>query len=93
MAILELAVATGFRRVIVLDVAAVGVSRGIPTLDLCWEIRERFPALEIVTGGGVRSRGDLEAADRAGADEVLIASAAHDGSLAAADLRATPRAK
>jgi len=71
----------GFRTVIVLDVARVGVGQGTGTEALCIAIRERYPAMEIITGGGVRSWDDVNRLADCGIDGVLVASAIHDGTL------------
>ena len=75
------AVAIGYRRLIVLDVAAVGGTDGPTTLDRVRQLRRRHPAVELWTGGGVRDRDDLRRCHDAGADAVLVASALHDGTL------------
>jgi len=77
----------GVERLILLDLAAVGMGTGIPTLQLCQSVRSRHSHLRIVTGGGVNSTDDLRAAKAAGADGLLIASALHDGRVTAADLK------
>lgn len=71
----------GFRTVIVLDVARVGVGSGTGTEALCTAIRERYPAMEIITGGGVRNWDDVNRLADCGIDGVLVASAIHDGTL------------
>ena len=76
----------GVRQIIVLDLAAVGTGSGIPTLNLCREIKRRWPDLKVISGGGVRSPACLESARQAGLDGLLIASALHDGRLKAEDL-------
>lgn len=76
----------GIQTLIVLDLAAVGMGQGTPTLALCQTLRERYPKMELVTGGGVRDRGDLQALEESGCDGVLIASALHDGRLTRDDL-------
>ena len=81
------AVDCGFQQFVVLDLAAVGTSNGTPTLGLCSELRELVPDGFIITGGGIRGVGDLKAAEDAGVDAVLVASALHDGSLTPEDLR------
>jgi uncharacterized protein related to proFAR isomerase len=35
----------------------------------------------IITGGGVRDKGDLKTLERAGVNEVMIATALHNGSF------------
>jgi len=71
----------GFRTVIVLDVARVGIGQGTGTEALCIAIRERYPAMEIITGGGVRSWDDVNRLADCGIDGVLVSSAIHDGTL------------
>src|SRR5262249_16882438 len=48
------AVECGVRRLIVLDLARVGVGGGPGTEDLCRRLTSSFPFLEVVAGGGVR---------------------------------------
>lgn len=75
------AVDAGVRSMIVLDLAGVGLAAGVPTVDLCRRLRENFPTLELVTGGGVRDLGDLQTLQAAGCDAVLVAGALHDGRI------------
>jgi phosphoribosylformimino-5-aminoimidazole carboxamide ribotide isomerase len=77
----------GIRRMIVLDVAQVGVDAGICTGALCRRLRASYPSLEIISGGGVRHVDDLTELAEAGCDAALVASALHDGRLTATDLR------
>ena len=86
--IADQAVAVGFRRLLVLDLASVGVDRGPASAGLCRELRHAYPQLELLTGGGVRNVGDLRHLSASGCDAVLVASALHDGRLKAADLAA-----
>lgn len=76
----------GIRRAIVLDLADVGSGQGTSTLPLVRELRDRFPDLEIIAGGGVRGPDDLRQLQAAGAAAALVASALHDGRLTPADL-------
>lgn len=85
--IARVAIQAGVQRFIVLDLAGVGVSGGITTLELCRDIRQVASSIEIVTGGGVRNIDDIHAADEAGCDGLLVASALHDGRLAVDDVR------
>lgn len=80
------AVEIGFERMIVLDLAAVGTGSGPQVVDLCRGIRARHPKLELISGGGVRSTGDLGSFHAVGCDGVLVASALHDGRMTASDL-------
>lgn len=76
----------GIRRLIVLDLAAVGVDGGCPTLPLCRDLRSRFPEIEITTGGGLRDKADLRGLADAGCNAALIASSLHDGRLSREEL-------
>lgn len=77
--VLDRVIAKGVRSLIVLDLTAVGANEGPSTLPLCQQIRERYPKLELLTGGGVRNASDLARLGEVGVDGVLIASAIHDG--------------
>ena len=77
----RVAAETGVAGVLVLDTAAVGTGRGVPTLPLCRTLRAAFPGLRLLTGGGVRGPADVTAAGEAGVDELLVATALHDGRL------------
>jgi phosphoribosylformimino-5-aminoimidazole carboxamide ribotide isomerase len=80
------AIDLGLTRMLVLDLAAVGVNQGTPTLEFCARLRGEFPFLEIITGGGIRDVGDLKALRRNGVDYALVASALHDGRLTLEEL-------
>lgn len=73
----DAAVQTGFRRLIVLDLAGVGTGQGVATGELCARLRQRFPDLWLATGGGVRNPADLQMLRDIGLDAVLVASALH----------------
>lgn len=78
----EMAWRAGFRRLIVLDVAAVGVAGGPTTLELCRTLRAAHAWPELISGGGVRDERDIQALANAGCDGVLVASALHQGRCA-----------
>jgi phosphoribosylformimino-5-aminoimidazole carboxamide ribotide isomerase len=80
------AIALGVRRLIVLDLAGVGVGKGVGTGELCRTIRSAAPGVELITGGGVRDVADLELLAGGGVDAVLVASALHDGRIGRADI-------
>ena len=67
------AVERGIGRVLVLDLADVGVQKGTSTLELIRGIRREYPRLEIIAGGGVRGPDDLRSLAAAGADAALVA--------------------
>jgi len=75
--------AAGVSRLIVLELARVGTGLGPGGVDLIRELRARFPDVELLAGGGVRGRPDLDALTSAGASAVLAASAIHDCRLSA----------
>jgi phosphoribosylformimino-5-aminoimidazole carboxamide ribotide isomerase len=81
-----LAVDMGVRRMIVLDLARVGMGSGTATEGLCLCLLGMFPDLELITGGGVRNASDLRRLQDCGVRGALVASALHDGRLTAADL-------
>lgn len=80
------AVECGVQSMIVLDLARVGMASGAGTHDLCRQIRTRWPKLELIGGGGVRSLADLQALHAAGYDAALVASSLHDGMVTAHEL-------
>jgi HisA/HisF family protein len=69
-------------RVIVMTLERVGADAG-PDLDTLRAVRERAPAAQVVGAGGIRHADDLARAREAGAYGWLVASALHDGRLAA----------
>jgi phosphoribosylformimino-5-aminoimidazole carboxamide ribotide isomerase len=78
LALIEEAVRTGVRAVIVLDLDRVGSGAGVD-LMLGVRIRQEHPDLELLVGGGIASKRDLAAAASAGYDGALVASALHEG--------------
>lgn len=85
--IAQLAWDSGFRRMIVLDLAGVGTGQGVAQGRLLGELKRRFPELYLVSGGGVRNLEDLRQLHRHGCDAALVASALHAGGLGGEDLR------
>lgn len=71
----------GVKTLIVLDLARVGSGTGTGTEPLLHAIRNEFPDLGLIAGGGVRHWEDVERLGEAGATGVLVASALHDGTL------------
>ncbi|MCC7421518.1 MAG: hypothetical protein IT428_14635 [Planctomycetaceae bacterium] len=82
------AIEAGVQRMIVLDLAAVGVGEGPASLTLCGRLRDLFPQLNLVTGGGIRGPGDLALVRSARVDGVLVATALHHGGVTRADIDA-----
>lgn len=79
--IVEAVARVRYRRLIVLDLAAVGTDGGPATMDLCREIRQLGIVSELISGGGVRDDSDVNKLCEAGCDRVLVASALHAGKL------------
>jgi phosphoribosylformimino-5-aminoimidazole carboxamide ribotide isomerase len=85
VALAEQAAAAGASAIIVLDLARVGTGVGIDH-GLLAALRRRLPRTELLAGGGVLERRDLERLDDVGCDGVLLASALHAGRITAHDL-------
>jgi phosphoribosylformimino-5-aminoimidazole carboxamide ribotide isomerase len=81
------AVQVGVGRVLVLDLARVGVGSGPGSRALCRCLVAELPHVEVSVGGGVRGRDDLDQLRMDGLHAVLVASALHDGSLRREDLQ------
>jgi phosphoribosylformimino-5-aminoimidazole carboxamide ribotide isomerase len=79
--IADRAVDCGLQRMIVLDLAAVGVDAGPLTVKPCERIRANHGDIELISGGGVRNLDDVQCLIRAGCDHVLVASALHNGAI------------
>jgi phosphoribosylformimino-5-aminoimidazole carboxamide ribotide isomerase len=77
--IANMAVGAGVQKMIVLDLSRVGVGSGTGTERLCSTLKSRFPNLELVAGGGIRTIKDIRSLGEAGVSAVLVASALHDG--------------
>jgi len=75
------AVACGITRLIVLDLARVGGGAGTGTEVLCHQISATHPHLDVIAGGGVAGRADVERLAACGVRGVLVASALHDGRI------------
>ncbi len=80
------AIRLGVRRMIVLDLAQVGMGQGAALMPLCARIRSLDPSVELITGGGVRHRSDVETLTASACNSVLVASALHDGGITPEDV-------
>jgi phosphoribosylformimino-5-aminoimidazole carboxamide ribotide isomerase len=60
--------------------------QGTGTVELCQLLRQRYPHVELIGGGGIRSIDEVRRLTNAGFDRVLVASALHDGRITPADL-------
>lgn len=74
-------IASGIHRIIVLDVARVGMDNGTGTSDLCRELSHRHPHVEWIAGGGITGLTEIRSLHAAGCQGVLMASALHDGRI------------
>jgi phosphoribosylformimino-5-aminoimidazole carboxamide ribotide isomerase len=90
LALARAAAAAGAAALLVLDLARVGARQG-PDLELVDAVRGALPEVELLVGGGVRTREDLERLAAAGCDAALLATALHDGRVGRADLDAVRR--
>lgn len=77
----------GVRRLIVLDLAQVGMGEGVGTEDLCRRLKYAHSEIELTAGGGVRSMTDVRRLHSIGVDFVLVASALHDGRITPDDVK------
>ena len=80
------AIILGARRILVLDLAHVGVGAGTGTGSLCSRLISSYDDLEVWAGGGIRNAGDLYALRSAGITAVLVASALHNGTILPSEL-------
>ena len=87
LAAIELLANEDVTEVILLALRHVGTGAG-PDLETLRAVRDAFPDLRLIAGGGVRTAEDLRALAEAGADGVLLATALHRGWITAADIRA-----
>jgi phosphoribosylformimino-5-aminoimidazole carboxamide ribotide isomerase len=76
----------GAGEVIVLDLLRVGSGEGLD-MTLIADLHSRFPTVELLAGGGVRDAADLGALTAAGAAGALVATALHNGTITADELR------
>jgi phosphoribosylformimino-5-aminoimidazole carboxamide ribotide isomerase len=83
----DIAIDAGITRIIVLDLARVGVRVGVGTESLCASLKSRHPEVELIAGGGIRGAEDLDRLHSAGVSAALVASSLHDLRLNPDDLR------
>lgn len=79
------AIAAGASALLLLDVARVGSGQGVDVV-LLEELRRGHPNVELLAGGGVATRAQLEQLADIGLDAALVGTALHDGTLSAGDL-------
>jgi len=81
------AIGLGVNRLIVLDLARVGVGGGVGTEELCARLKQTYPEVQLIAGGGVRGIADVKRLTSIGVDRVLVASALHDGRITPDDVK------
>jgi phosphoribosylformimino-5-aminoimidazole carboxamide ribotide isomerase len=81
------AIEAGVQKLIVLDLAQVGLEAGVSTVPLCGRIKREFPHVSLITGGGIRHVEDLLELKATGIEGVLIASALHNGAIGPSELQ------
>ncbi len=74
------AVDAGVEAVIVLDLSRVGNADGADDV-MMREMRAALPGVDLIAGGGVRDREDLDRLAAAGANGALVATAVHRGMI------------
>jgi phosphoribosylformimino-5-aminoimidazole carboxamide ribotide isomerase len=75
------AIVNGVRRLLILDLARVGMGQGTGTEGICQRLAVAYPDVELTAGGGIRDSGELRRLAGCGVTSVLVASALHDGQL------------
>jgi phosphoribosylformimino-5-aminoimidazole carboxamide ribotide isomerase len=90
LALASAAVGAGAGGILLLDLARVGSRRGVDP-ELVAALRRAHPAAELLAGGGVATRAELERLADLGLDGALVATALHTGALTRDDLAAVRR--
>jgi phosphoribosylformimino-5-aminoimidazole carboxamide ribotide isomerase len=80
------AIAQGACQLLVLDLARVGTGMGPGTDDLMASIHEAHPTVRLSVGGGISGIDEVITLRNAGAANVLLGSALHDGRIGAREL-------
>ena len=80
MRALERLYSSGWRKIILLDLARVGSGRGIDC-SLIIEAQARFPKLTLLAGGGIAGPEELSRLQSLGVAGVLVATALHNGTI------------
>jgi phosphoribosylformimino-5-aminoimidazole carboxamide ribotide isomerase len=80
------AIECGVRRMLILDLARVGTSRGPGTNSLISQIRAGHPSVMVSVGGGISRIEEVVELRNAGAPAILVGSAIHDGRIGSREL-------
>ncbi|HIF31673.1 MAG TPA: hypothetical protein EYQ75_08390 [Planctomycetaceae bacterium] len=83
------AIDAGFRSLLVLDVKQVGMRGGNQLHQVLRDLHSRWPDVELISGGGVRDRDDLEQLHHSGCQHALVATALYDGTIDRATIQET----
>jgi phosphoribosylformimino-5-aminoimidazole carboxamide ribotide isomerase len=86
LSIAQEALELGVRRLLLLDLARVGMNEGTGTDALAKALIVAHPHVEVSVGGGIRNAADLRRLKAIGVRSVLVASALHDGRIERSDL-------
>jgi phosphoribosylformimino-5-aminoimidazole carboxamide ribotide isomerase len=81
------AIAAGASGLLLLDLARIGSAQGVDVV-LLGALRREYRSVELLAGGGVATRRQLEQLADIGVDAALVGTALHDGSLSGRDLAA-----
>ena len=74
---IERAMTLGVSSVLALDLAFVGTGQGPGSGPACDAIRQRWPSMSLISGGGVRHHEDLNVLRDVGCDRILVGTALH----------------
>jgi phosphoribosylformimino-5-aminoimidazole carboxamide ribotide isomerase len=85
-ALAETAIECGVRRLLILDLAHVGTSRGLGAIDLLTAIADDHRDVSLAVGGGLSCIEEVVDLRAAGASAVLVGSAIHDGRIGLREL-------
>jgi phosphoribosylformimino-5-aminoimidazole carboxamide ribotide isomerase len=80
------AISQGVRRLLVLDLARVGMGTGAGTEDFCSQIMASYPDVDLAVGGGVRQLTDLLRFKTLHVKHVLVASVLYDKAIQPEDV-------
>jgi phosphoribosylformimino-5-aminoimidazole carboxamide ribotide isomerase len=71
--------------IIIMSLPRVGSNLG-PEVESLTTYRKQFPCHNFIAAGGVRHKGDLQALKQIGIEQVLVATALHNGALSFDDI-------
>lgn len=77
---IQILVQSGWQEMILLDLARVGTQNGIDN-SLVTAVRQKYPQLKLLVGGGIRNYGELLNLKNSGVSGVLVGTILHHGLL------------